>query len=147
MHRLVAGHAAEFTEVNVTMAQAKVIYVVMASGSVHLTELAGRLRVSPSTASEQVDRLVDLELLERRDDPVDRRHVIVTATDRAARLMERFRELNQRELRDLLGQLDAEELDVVARSIEIFGQAIDRRTASTDDAGVSATGQQGVTPS
>ena len=31
MQRLIAGHASEFTEVGVTMAQAKVLYVVLAA--------------------------------------------------------------------------------------------------------------------
>jgi DNA-binding MarR family transcriptional regulator len=112
------------------MAQAKVIYVVLTAGSLHLAELAGRLGIGASSASEQVDRLVDLGLLDRRDDPTDRRQVIVTATGRAEELFERFRELNQRRLRELLEQLDHTELTTIARSIEIFDQAIDRLAAS-----------------
>lgn len=127
MQRLVTGHAAEFTEVSITMAQAKVVYVVLAAGAVHLSELASRLGIGPSSTSEQVERLVELGLLDRRDDPADRRQLIVTGTNKARDLLERFRELNQRQLRELLSQLDREELAIVARSIEIFGTAIDRR--------------------
>jgi DNA-binding MarR family transcriptional regulator len=126
MRRLLADHAPEFTEVGVTMAQAKVLYVVMAAGELHMSELAQRLGVGPSAASEQADRLVDLGLLRRHDDPGDRRQVIVTATPDAVALLERFRELNQRQLRALLGRLEVDELAIVDRSIEILGQAIDR---------------------
>jgi DNA-binding MarR family transcriptional regulator len=130
LHRLVSGHAAEFTEVAITMAQAKLVYVVMAAGSLHLSELAARLGIGASSASEQVDRLVDSGLLERRDEPTDRRQVVVTATTKANDLFERFRELNQGQLRRLLCHLDSDELAVIARSIEIFGLAIDRGTDS-----------------
>ena len=64
MHRLVGDHATEFAEVGVTMAQAKVLYVVMAAGQLRMTELAGRLGIGTSSASEIVERLVELDLPE-----------------------------------------------------------------------------------
>jgi len=126
MQRLIAGHASEFAEVGVTMAQAKVLYVVMAAGQLRMTELAGRLGIAASSATEIVERLVELGLLERTADRVDRRQVVITATPAAVDLLERFRELNQRQLRELLGRLDADELAIVDQSLEIFHRAIDR---------------------
>ena len=135
MHRLIEGHAPEFTEVGVTMAQAKVLYVVAAAGELRMSELASRLGVGMSAASEQVDRLVDLGFLTRRSDAADRRQVVVTTTPAAVELLERFRELNQRQLRELLERLDADELAVVDRSIEIFADAMDRTATVTDNRG------------
>ena len=132
MHRLIGAHAPEFTEVGVTMAQAKVLYVVLAAGELRMSELAARLGVGSSSASGLADRLVELGLLRRHDDPDDRRQVVVTTTPEAVALLERFRELNQRQLRQLLGHLDAGELDVVGHSIDILGLAIDRTVITTD---------------
>ena len=126
MQRLIGGHASEFAEVDVTMAQAKVLYVVMAAGQLRMSELAGRLGIAASSATEIVERLVELGLLERAADQGDRRQVVITATPAAVDLLERFRELNQRQLRELLGRLDADELAVVEQSLEIFHHAIDR---------------------
>jgi len=126
MQRLIAGHAPEFTEVGITMAQAKVLYVVTAAGHMHLSELAARLQIGSSSASELVDRLVELGLLGRGADLEDRRQVVITVTSEAHALLERFRELNQRQLRALLGRLDAAELAVVDQSFEILVRAIDR---------------------
>ncbi len=131
MHRLFEGHAPEFTEVGITMAQAKVLYVVMAAGELRMSELAARLGIGSSSASGLADRLVELGLLRRHDDAADRRQVVVTTTPEAEALLERFRELNQRQLRELLDQLDSGELEAVQRSIEILGSAIDRKTALT----------------
>ena len=137
MQRLIGDHAPEFTEVGVTMAQAKVLYVVLAAGRLRMSELAGRLGIGPSSASEIVERLVELGFLGRVDDPDDRRQVVVTVTPDGAALLERFRELNQRQLRELLGRLDADELAVVAESLDIFHRAIDRGVS------VDTTDQQG----
>jgi DNA-binding MarR family transcriptional regulator len=132
MQRLISDHAPEFTEVGVTMAQAKVLYVVLAAGHLRMSELANRLGISPSSASEIVERLVELGLLQRAEDADDRRQVVITTTPDAVALLERFRELNQRQLRELLGRLDADELEVVGESLEIFHRAIDRGAATTD---------------
>jgi DNA-binding MarR family transcriptional regulator len=132
MHRLIEGHAPEFTEVGITMAQAKVLYVVMAAGELRMSELAARLGVGSSSASGIADRLVELGLLRRHDDPDDRRQVVVTTTPEAETLLERFRELNQRQLRAMLARLDANELDVVDCSLVILDRAIDRTVTTTD---------------
>ena len=131
MQRLISDHAPEFTEVGVTMAQAKVLYVVLAAGHLRMSELASRLGTGASSASEMVERLVELGLLRRVDDADDRRQVVITATPDAAALLERFRELNQRQLREILVRLDADELAIVGESLEIFHRAIDRGAATT----------------
>jgi hypothetical protein len=46
--------------------------------------------------------------------------------------MERFRELNQRQLRELLTRLTPDELDIVDRSLDVLGRAIDRSVTTTD---------------
>ena len=126
MQRLISDHAPEFTEVGVTMAQAKVLYVVLAAGKLRMSELAGRLGIGPSSATEIVERLVELGLLRRAEDADDRRQVVISATPDAVALLERFRELNQRQLREMLERLDADELAVVSESLRIFHRAIDR---------------------
>lgn len=110
----------------ITMGQAKILYVVLAAGELRMSEVAASLGIGSSSASESVDRLVDLGLLRRRDEPGDRRQVVVATTPAGEALLERFRELNERELRELLGRLDADELEVIARSIEVYGRALDR---------------------
>jgi DNA-binding MarR family transcriptional regulator len=139
MQRLIAGHATEFTEVGVTMAQAKVMYVVMAAGQLRMTEVAERLGIGASSASEIVERLVELGLLARAADPGDRRQVVISATPAGVDLLERFRELNQRQLRELLGRLDADELAIVDQSLEIFHRAIDRGVDATTSTAPTVT--------
>lgn len=136
MQRLIGGHAPEFAEVDVTMAQAKVLYVVIAAGELRLAELATRLGVAPSTASELVERLVELGYLLRRNDPTDRRQVAISAAPAALELLERFRELNQRQLRELLGRLDAGELATVDRAIGVLGRAIDRTVTTATSSSI-----------
>ena len=90
------------------MAQAKVLYVVMAAGRLRMSELAARLGIGSSSASELVDRLVELGPA-RRGAPMPTTAARSSSPPRPRRtaLLERFRELNQRQLRELLARLDA----------------------------------------
>lgn len=123
MHRLVAAHLPDFMEVSVTMSQAKVLFTVLAAGHLRMSELAGRLGVSLSTTSGQVDRLVEMGLLDRHDDPADRRQVVVSVTAQGESLLDRFRELNNEQLRLLLDRVDGASLEIVARAVEILAAA------------------------
>lgn len=124
MHLLSAAHASEFLDIGVTMSQAKLLYVVVAAGQIHMAELPGRLGVSLSTVSVAVDRLVDAGLVTRREDPADRRQALVGASVEGAALLDRFRELNQRQLRWLLDRVRPDDLAVVERAYSILVGAI-----------------------
>ena len=50
MHRLIEGHAPEFTEVGVTMAQAKVLYVLAADVPTPSRVASSDMRSSPAAA-------------------------------------------------------------------------------------------------
>jgi DNA-binding MarR family transcriptional regulator len=129
MQLLVLEDAPDFGDVGITMAQAKVLHV-LAGGPIHMTELVARLRVTPSTTSGLVDKLVDQGFAARADDPADRRQVIVSVTPEGFELMERFRELNSRQLRGLLATLPETDLEIVERSMQILREATARRRSA-----------------
>jgi DNA-binding MarR family transcriptional regulator len=136
MHRLMATHAPELSAVDLTMSQTKAMYIVIASGPLRMSELAARLGVTSSTATGQVDRLVELGLVGRHEDPADRRQVVVTATATAAATLERFRELNSRRMREMLSRIAAADLPVIERALHLLDAAI---TAEASDPTVTAT--------
>ncbi len=113
MHRLADSHAPEFLEVAVTMPQAKLIYLLGAAGDLHMSDLVTRLGVSLSTISGLVDRIVDQGLASRREDPADRRQVVVGLTPAGTAFFDHFRELNAHQMRELLNLLSDDELEHV----------------------------------
>jgi DNA-binding MarR family transcriptional regulator len=131
MHRLMATHAPEMNAIDLTMAQAKALYLVYAAGELRMSELAARLGVTSSTATGQADRLVDLGLLERHADPSDRRQVVVRTTAEATASLEHLRELNTHRMRELLSHVPPEDLAVVERAIAVLADAMDTEIATT----------------
>ena len=133
MYRLMASHAPEVNAIDLTMAQAKALYIVFASGELRMSELAARLGVTSSTTTGQVDRLVELGMLERHADPSDRRQVVVRATPEAQANLEHLRELNTHRMRELLAHLAIDDLAVVERAISVLATAM-----TAEDPGATA---------
>jgi DNA-binding MarR family transcriptional regulator len=131
MHRLADGHAPEFLEIAITMPQAKLLYLLGASGELHMSTLVQRLGVSLSTVSGLVDRVVDHGLAARREDPADRRQVLVGLTPEGAAFIDRFRELNARQMRELLGALDDADLETVHAGLAALSRGADQLTGAT----------------
>jgi DNA-binding MarR family transcriptional regulator len=126
MQRLSEGHAPDFLEIDITMPQAKVLYLLGAVGDLHMSELVARLGVSLSTVSGLVDRIVDHGLASRRDDPADRRQVVVGLTPSGRDFINRFRELNARQMRALASVLDDGEVELVRQAMAALGRAAAR---------------------
>ena len=124
MQRLADSHAPEFLEIGVTMPQAKLLYLLGAHGDTHMAELVARLGVSLSTVSGLVDKIVDQGLAHRREDPLDRRQVVVGLTPAGSAFIDRFRELNARQLRELLARLDDAELALVRDAVAALARSV-----------------------
>jgi DNA-binding MarR family transcriptional regulator len=130
MHHLADRHAPEFLEIDITMPQAKLLYLLGASGELHMSDLVQRLGVSLSTVSGLVDRVVDHGLATRREDALDRRQVVVGLTPAGATFIDRFRELNARQMRELLDDLDDTELGHLRSALTALTRSARRMTAS-----------------
>jgi DNA-binding MarR family transcriptional regulator len=122
MAAVTAAHAPGILDVDLTMAQAKVVHLV-AGGEIGMSQLAARLGVSLSTTSSLVDRLVDHGHLVRREDPVDRRHTLVSLTAHGHAAVDHFRSIGREQLRRLLATLDPDRLSTVQRAIDILADA------------------------
>lgn len=134
---MMAVHAAEFTTLDITMAQAKLLYVLMAGGELSMSEIAKRLGVTVSTASGAVDRLVELELLSRSDDPDNRRQVRVSVTPTGMETLEQVRELSTRQLRSLFERVSDSDLNVITHAIHIMADAAPATNVSSSSLSIS----------
>jgi DNA-binding MarR family transcriptional regulator len=123
MQRLADSHAPEFLEIDITMPQAKLLYLLGASGDLHMSDIVARLGVSLSTVSGLVDRVVDHGLATRREDRADRRQVVVGLTDAGREFIDRFRELNARQMRELLAVLGDADLATVRDALAALDRA------------------------
>jgi DNA-binding MarR family transcriptional regulator len=88
---LVGISAASIAEVDdvVTVPQLRVMMMIATRGALNLATVAAGLDVSPSNASRICDRLLKIEMVDRREDPDDRRNVVLTLTSDGQALIDK----------------------------------------------------------
>jgi DNA-binding MarR family transcriptional regulator len=129
MDRMAAEHQPP-ADVSISMPQLRCLHLIAGAGELRMSKLVAQLGVSISTVSGLVDRLVDHGFVTRRDDPLDRRQVVLSPTPAGTEFIDRMRELSNAQFRGLISHLTSEELRTVHRSIEILSDAADRAAAA-----------------
>lgn len=121
-------------EIDVTMLQFKALMIMFSAaasaGGIRVSDLAKCLGVSAATTSTLVDRLVDRHLVERREDPQDRRQHLCRASAEGQQLIVNFFQETRSQSRELLAVLSEEELKTVRQSMNIFIDAANRIRAA-----------------
>ncbi len=120
VHLMSATRTPEFPDPSVTMAQMRVLMLLSAVGEARMSDLAHQLGISPSTLSSLADRLVESGFVNRREDARDRRSVLVSLASAGNQLLDQFNELGAGALRELLGQVDAKDIETVNKAIELL---------------------------
>jgi DNA-binding MarR family transcriptional regulator len=128
-----AAHAAStpsWLELQLTMAQLKALFV-LASGALSVSAVGEALGTGKAAASLLVDRLVQLGLAERTEDPVDRRRTLVHLTPEAERSVSQLREGGRERFRDWLDRLSDDDVAALAQGMRALVLAIERDGAQT----------------
>ncbi|HLH51082.1 MAG TPA: MarR family transcriptional regulator [Roseiarcus sp.] len=103
---------------NMTRAQWSVLKRLEMSQGVKQAELAELLDLQPITLARLVDKLAGLGLVERRDDPNDRRANRLYLTEAAAPVLERLNELGEALVGQALNGFDAFEIAALGKSMD-----------------------------
>ena len=103
---------------NITVKQLKVMLILSQRGPETVTTLAHQLDVHISTVTGILDRLVQQKLVQREEDPDDRRHVISHLTPDGADVLHRlYYGTGQEDLTRRLENLDMEDLQALERGL------------------------------
>ncbi len=95
--------------------QARALRVVVETGGVRLSNLAGSLHIAPRSATEVADGLQERGLVERTPDPGDRRAVILRPTDEGRRVRTEIGRARAADNEALLARLSADERATLTR--------------------------------
>lgn len=110
-------------EAEVSLPQLRVLVVVASRGPLNLGAVAVGLGVHPSNATRAVDRLVTAGLLDRRDDPTDRRHLLLQLTEEGAALLERVQESRRAAVASILEGMPAARRRALVPVLGAFARA------------------------
>jgi DNA-binding MarR family transcriptional regulator len=85
----VSARSIAAVEDEVTLPQLRVLVMVASAGPLNLGAVAAGLGVHPSNGTRVVERLVRAGFLDRRDDPADRRNLLLELTEAGRNLVGR----------------------------------------------------------
>jgi DNA-binding MarR family transcriptional regulator len=98
-------------------AQSELLRLAAARPGLTVADAAQELRLAPNTVSTLVGRLTDVGLLRRDRSARDGRATLLTATDKAKRRLEEFRDLRAELAGQALAQLAEQDRDALTRAV------------------------------
>ena len=102
---------------SLTIAQVKSLFFIDNEGSTNFRKLAAALGVTPSSVTGIIDRLVEQELVSRKENPEDRRVLLLSVTGKGKTLLANLRERRVRLMSEVLTRMSQEELFNLARGL------------------------------
>ena len=114
-----------WSDLDLTMPQAKTL-LYLADEPCRMNGIAGSLGVEMPSATSMIDRLAAKGLVERRQDPTDRRAVVCALTPAGRDAVEKFWSLRAAKTESLVAVLTTEELEIVVPAMQIMADAVHR---------------------
>jgi DNA-binding MarR family transcriptional regulator len=103
-----------------TMPQFGAMFHIFHSGGCGVSEIGTDLGVTNSAASQMLDRLVQIKLISRSEDPFDRRGKLLVLTDKGREILVKGSFANQLWLEDLARSMAPDEQEQVRQAIMIL---------------------------
>lgn len=123
----VMGHFTSIQDLDFTLPQFMVLYYLSRHREELLTvsQLATVITLSQPATSQLIDRLLQRGLLERRENPEDRRQKLISINDEGIALLDRIEHRREEKMRALFECVPAEELTRMQNAlndlVKIFG--------------------------
>lgn len=111
---------------DLTYNQYKMLLTIYDKGSCPLNLLAADLQIAMSSASEMVDRLCNLGLVQRFVDSGNRRKVIISTTEKGDELIRTLRQGIQNNYRRLLAALPEDDQVRLADAFETLAEVMEK---------------------
>jgi len=110
-------------EDTVTLTQFRTLVVLDNHPAINLNTLADLLQVTPSTAMRMIDRLLVTDLVTRRDNPTNRREVLLDLTPAGRRIVRRVTARRRSELARIVAAMPARQHSALIRALRAFAVA------------------------
>jgi DNA-binding MarR family transcriptional regulator len=119
------------TETGLSFSQITILMRLIHGGNIGVSEIGEQLGVTNAAASQAVDRMVQLELVERSEDPEDRRAKKLVLTSKGRSLIERGIEARSQWVEGLTAELTPEQQGMIISALTLLTAAA-RATSDTN---------------
>ena len=104
----------------------EIMKILKEEGTKHIAEIGEKLLIPKPQMTHLIDRLVSLEIVERRTDATDRRTMNITLTEKGRKMIEEHDQLFKTCIKENLSCLTDEELQELSVSLRSFRDILSR---------------------
>lgn len=115
-----------FSDVEMTITQTKAV-IFLGQGPQRMGDIAATLGIGLSSATNVIDRLVGKGLVQRSQDPADRRLVLCSLTVAGQQHMDEWWKVSLTGTREVAELLEPRELLAIIQALELLETALSRR--------------------
>ena len=123
MHRSMRGWWRFAKATGLSMPQFSMMMQMYHRGDCGMSQVSERFEITPAAASQLVDKLVQGGLIQRVEDPNDRRAKLLSLTEKGRELIEQGIEERYRWVGELSNKLSAEELTKISEALDLMTRA------------------------
>lgn len=128
-HTLNPAHKAAFGKI--TINQSKIISYIFSNSDkdIGIKTIAQNLMVSAAAASQAIDRLVEAGLIERKQDPQDRRAVMISVSNEGKKFLKSIQEESMELMGDIYNEISPteEELATFRKILSQINNSLENR--------------------
>jgi len=104
-------------DVSITPHHFEIIRLLEEEGTLHVAEIGERLQIAKAQMTQLIDKLVDLNIVERKMDIADRRTINITLTGNGRTVLEEHRNRLMSAVQETMSYLTDEELEDLSDSL------------------------------
>jgi DNA-binding MarR family transcriptional regulator len=106
-----------YPDLNITPLHYEILRLLESEKTLHVSEIGERLQVAKAQMTKVIDKLVNLNMVERKADPSDRRILNITLTERGHKFMNDSHNQIIEAVQEILTSLTDEDLEILLQSL------------------------------
>ncbi len=104
-------------DMNITPHHFEILTLLSEEGTLHASEIGDRLQIARAQMTKLIDRLVALNIVERKMDPSDRRTYDIALTPESRAMLEEQKHRATGAVREIVSDLSIEELETLSHCL------------------------------
>ena len=104
-------------DMNITPHHFEIIRLLEGEGTLHVAEIGERLQIAKAQMTKLIDKLADLNIVERKTDIADRRTINITLTGQGRTVLEEHKNSVMSAIRETISRLTDKELEDLSTSL------------------------------
>lgn len=128
----VSARSLTVVEDTVTLPQFRTLVILDSYGEVNLNRLAELLAVNSSTAMRMIDRLLISDLVTRRENPANRREVLLALSPHGSIVVQKVTETRRKDIARIVQAVPAEQRSDLIAALHGFADAAQEPPVSFD---------------